>query len=50
MPHKIYIQYPMQMIERQINLVIDRRPELINTINHTIIQPITRNYSHIYLR
>ena len=50
MSHKIYIQYPMQMIERQINLVIDRCPELINTLDHTINHPITRKYSRIYVQ
>ena len=50
MPHKIYIQYPMQMIETQINLVIYRCLKLINTLHHTINHPKTRKFSHIYLQ
>ena len=50
MPHKIFNQYPVQMIERQINLVFDRCPKLINTLDHTINHPITRKLSHIYVQ
>ena len=50
MPHKIYIQYPMQMIERQINLVFDRYPELLNTLDRRINHPIIRKYSHICIQ
>ena len=50
MPRKIYIQYPMQMIERQFNLVSDRYPELMNTLDRKINHPIARKYSHIYVQ
>ena len=50
MPHKIYIQYPRQMSERQINLVIDRYPELLNTLDRKIDHPIARKYSHIHVQ
>ena len=42
MLHEIYNQYPMQWVERQINLDFDRNPELINTLDHTNNHPITR--------
>ena len=38
MPHKIYIQYPMQMI----NLVLDICPEVLNTLDCKINHPIAR--------
>ena len=50
MSHKIYIQYPLQLIERQINLVIERCPELLNTLDHTINPPITAKSSQIYVQ
>ena len=50
MSHKIYIQYAMQMIERRMNVVIDRCPELINTLDCRINHPIIRKTSHICLQ
>ena len=46
MSHKIFIQYPMQRIERQINMVFDRYPELINTLSRTTDHPISGKSSH----
>ena len=31
--YKHYVDQPMQMVERRLNFVIDRRPQLINTID-----------------
>ena len=47
MTHKHYYNQPMQMIERRLNFVIDRRPQLINAIDRTKNYPLIRKYSHI---
>ena len=47
MTHNFNIQYPMQLIEKRMNLVIDRCPELIKTLDFLDDHPIYRKYSHI---
>ena len=37
----------MHAIERKLNFIIDKNPELINTLNLSENHPITRKYSHI---
>ena len=45
--YKPYIGQPMQMVERRLNFVIDRRPQLINALDRSKNHPLIRKYSHI---
>ena len=42
MTHKHYINQPMQMIERRLNFVIHRHPQLINPLDRTKNHPLIR--------
>ena len=41
------MKQPMHAIERKLNFVIDKNPEIINTLNWSESQPVIRKYSHI---
>ena len=47
MSYKYYINQPMSMLERRINMLIAKNPRLINAINRTKNHPLIRKYSHI---
>ena len=39
----------MSMIERRINIIIAKNPELINSLDRNKNHPLIRKYSHIPL-
>ena len=41
------MKQPMHAIERRLNFVIDRHPQLINAMDRSKIHPLIRKYSHI---
>ena len=45
--YKHYINQPMQMIERRLNFVIGRSPQLINVLDRSKNHPLIRKSSHI---
>ena len=47
MNYRYYINQPMSMLERRINFIIDKNPELIKSIDRTKNHPLIRKYSHI---
>ena len=47
MTYEHYINQPMRMCERKINLNIAQNPELMNVLDRNKIHPLIRKYSHI---
>ena len=47
MSYKYYINQPMSMLERRINFIIARNPQLINSLYRNKNHPLIRKYSHI---
>ena len=47
MTYKYYLSNPMSMLERRINYIISKNPELINTLDRNKNHPLIRKYSHI---
>ena len=47
MAYKYYLTCPMSMLERRINFIINKNPELINSIDRNKNHPLNRKYSHI---
>ena len=47
MSYKYYINHPMSMLERRINMIIAKNPQLINALDRTKNHPLIRKYSHI---
>ena len=47
MSYKHYINRPMSMLERRINFIIAKNPQLINALDRTKNHPLIRKYSHI---
>ena len=47
MSYKYYINQPMSMLERRINMIISKNPQLINPLDRTKNHPLIRKYSHI---
>ena len=47
MSYKYYINHPMSMLERRINMIIAKNPQLINSLDRNKNHPLIRNYSHI---
>ena len=47
MKHKYYLTDPMSMLERRINFVISKNPQLINAHNTNKNHPLIRKYNHI---
>ena len=49
MSYKHYINHPMSVLERRINMIIAKNPQLIKSLNRTKNHPSIRKYSHIYI-
>ena len=47
MNYKYYLTNPMSMLERRINFIISKNPQLINALNRNKNSPIIRKYNHI---
>ena len=47
MSYKYYIQHPMPIVERCLNMVIAKNPHLIKSLNRSHIQPLIRKISYI---
>ena len=47
MTYENYINQPMSMLERRININIAKNPSLINLFNRNKNHPLIRKYSHI---
>ena len=47
MTNEYYINQPMNMCERKINVNIAKNPHLINSIDRNKNHPLIKNYSHI---
>ena len=47
MTYEHYINQPMHMFERKININIARNPHLINSLNRNKNHPIIRKFLHI---
>ena len=47
MTYKYYLNNPMSMLERRINFIINKNPELINIFDRNKNHPLIRKYSHI---
>ena len=47
MSYKYYINQPMSMLERRINMIIDKNPQSINALDRTKNHPLIRKYSSI---
>ena len=43
----IYINNPMPMVERRINFIIAKYPQLINSLGRNKNHPLIRKFSHI---
>ena len=48
--YKHYMNQPMSMVERQINYIIAKNPQLINSLDRKKNHPLIRKYLHIPLR
>ena len=47
MSYRHYINQPMSMLERRINFIIARNPQLINSLDRNKNHPLINKYSHI---
>ena len=47
MSYKYYINQPMSMLERRINMIIDKNHQLINALDRTKNHPLIRKFSSI---
>ena len=47
MAYEYYINNPMPMVERWINFIIAKNPQLINSLNRNKNHPLIRKYSYI---
>ena len=47
MTYEYYIKQPMCMLERRINMIIAKNPQLINSLDRNKSHPLIRNNSHI---
>ena len=47
MSYKYYINHPMSTLERRINMIIAKNPQLINSLARNKNHPLIRKYSHI---
>ena len=47
MTYKYYLLMPMSTLERRINYIIARNPQLINALNRNKNSPFIRKYNHI---
>ena len=46
MSYNHYIKLPTHAVERRLNLIISRQPELINALDRNVCHPLIRKYSH----
>ena len=49
MTYKNYMNSPMSMLERRINMVIAKNPQLIKSLDNKKNNPITRKYDYLLL-
>ena len=47
MSYKYYINHPMSMLERRINMIIAKNPQLLKSLDRNKNHPLIRKYSHI---
>ena len=47
MSYKHYISQPMPAVERRINMIFAKNPQLINSLDRNKNHPLIRKYSHI---
>ena len=47
MTYKYYLLMPMSMLERRINYIINKNPQLINALNRNKNHPLIRKYNYI---
>ena len=47
MTYKYYLNNPMIMLERRINFIISKNPQLINALNRNKNHPLIRKYNHV---
>ena len=47
MTYKYYMNLPMSMVERRININIAKNTSLLNSIDRNRNHSLVRNYSHI---
>ena len=47
MSYKYYINHPMSMLERRIEMIIAKNPHLIIALGRIKNHPLIRKYSHI---
>ena len=47
MTHEYYIQHPMPMVEKRLNMVIAKNPLLIKSLNRSHIHPLVQKYSYL---
>ena len=47
MSYKYYIQYPMPMVGRRLNMIIAKKPHLIKSLNRSHTNPLLRKNSYI---
>ena len=47
MNYDYYIKNPMSMLERRMNFINNKNPELINALNRNENHPLIRKYNHI---
>ena len=48
MTYKTYIQQPMPMVERRLNYIIHKSPQLIKVLDCSKNSPSIRKYSHLW--
>ena len=47
MTYDNYIKHPMQAIEWELNTIIAKNPQLINSLNRECVHPLIRKCSYI---
>ena len=47
MNSKYYLKEPMQMVERRLNMIIAKNPQLTNSLNRGSDHPLITKYLHI---
>ena len=47
MTYKYYLSMPMSMLERRMNYIINKNPQLINALNRNKNHPLIRKYNYI---
>ena len=47
MTYKYYMNSPMSMIERRLNIIIAKNPQLINSLDISKNHPLVKKYSKV---